>query len=108
MTSAALRAFLGPPSDGELQAAMTIAETILLTRRRPGDCPPAGEIGRLRSELLRAREDLELTRERLRYALAEVAELSPRLPAKVVQAAVPVDARRPKFSPVSAVDKSPE
>ena len=44
---------------------------------------------RLRAELLRAREDLAHERERLGYALHQVAALRARIPGRVKQAAVP-------------------
>ena len=44
---------------------------------------------RLSAELLRAREDLEHTQERLAYALGQVAELRKRIPGTDTQAAAP-------------------
>ena len=48
---------------------------------------------RLRSELLRAQEDLESCRDRLRYATGEIATLRKRIPSTVTQAAAPGTAR---------------
>ena len=47
---------------------------------------PEAENRQLRSELLRAREAVELPRERLAYALHQVAELRKRIPGTVTQA----------------------
>lgn len=54
------------------------------------------EVRRLRAELLRAQEDLELTRERLRYAAGEIAALRKRIPTTVTQAAAPGTGYREK------------
>ena len=72
MTSAELRALLGRLSDDELEAAITIANTILLSRGRPS---PGSEKRQLREDLLRARADLQEAQDQLRQANDEIAEL---------------------------------
>ena len=68
------------------------------------------ETRRLRAELLRAREDLQHTQERLAYALHQVAELRKRIPGTVTQTAI-VDgrcSRAPAGSAGTPVRGSPE
>ena len=89
MTPAELRALLVQLSDRELDAAMTIANTILLSRGRPS---PGSEKRRLRADLLRARADLQDVRDQLGHARGEIAELRGRLPS--VSEAAPISKER--------------
>ena len=77
MTSAEIRALLLQLSDSELEAAMTVANTILLSRGRPS---PGSEKRQLLADLLRARADVQEAQDQLRHAREEIAELRRRAP----------------------------